>query len=312
MSLGTWGCATKKHVAQAIAPVQQQVNTVQQQAQKNTQSIGDLDRQVAQADEKATDAGKKASDAANAAQQANSAAQQAGSAAQQANSAAQQAQQGVTGLGQRFDQTVANLDNYQMLTSKQVFFRSGQSTLSKEAKEALDNIAQSLGTSHNIVIEVEGFTDRTGGKAYNLALAQRRADAVVRYLTVDHNIPLRYVRELGVGSEFPNANNKTRAARKENRRVDVKVYSLNLPGMNASNTTGQMNTTTPGGTATSDQTGGAVGTSSQTGTTAMPTVTQQGNMPANTATGTSDRSRAPSTTTPSTATPPAHTNPPQQ
>ena len=66
LSLASVGCATKKHVREAIAPVQNQANQTQAQLgtlQKQTddykaktdQSIGDLDRQVATADEKATD-----------------------------------------------------------------------------------------------------------------------------------------------------------------------------------------------------------------------------------------------------------------
>jgi hypothetical protein len=77
-------------------------------------------------------------------------------------------------------------------------------------------------------------------------------------LTVEKNIPLRDVRELGVGSEFPNAENKTRAQRKENRRVDVKIYALNLNGQpgNASmnpTTPNEMNRTTPQATGNSDR-----------------------------------------------------------
>ena len=90
-----------------------------------------------------------------------------------------------------------------------------------------------------------GFADRTGSKAYNLELARRRADAVVRYLSVDKNIPLRDIRMLGVGSEFPNADNKTRAARKENRRVDVKIYALNISGQPSGQTSGTSDRTNP-------------------------------------------------------------------
>jgi hypothetical protein len=41
---------------------------------------------------------------------------------------------------------------------------------------------------------------------------------------------LRTIREVGAGSDFPDADNKTREARKENRRVDIKIYSLELNG----------------------------------------------------------------------------------
>jgi outer membrane protein OmpA-like peptidoglycan-associated protein len=253
MSLGAWGCATKKHVREAIAPVQQQVNQVQKDTAANKAAIGDLDRSVASADEKATDAGRRAQEAANAAAQANSAAQQAQSRADQANNTATQAMNNVTQVSQQLQ----NLYNYTLSNTTQVFFRVGQSVLTPEAKQTLDQAVANAGNMHNFVIEVEGFTDKTGGKAYNLELARRRADAVVRYLTVDKNVPLRNVRELGVGSEFPNAENATRAQRKENRRVDVKIYSLNLSGQpsgaNSGNTTPEMNRTTPTATGTSDR-----------------------------------------------------------
>lgn len=239
LSLGTWGCATKKHVREAIAPVQQQVNQVQKDTASNKTAIGDLDRNVASVDEKAQDAGRKAADAANAAAQANTAAQQASSRADSANSLAQQAMSGVSNVNNQLQ----NLDNYSLANTMQVFFKVGQSVLSDESKQQLDQAVGNAGGMHNYIIEVEGFTDKTGGKAYNLELARRRADAVVRYLTVDKNIPLRSVRELGVGADFPNAENKTRAQRKENRRVDVKIYALNLSGQAGANTS--MNPSTP-------------------------------------------------------------------
>jgi len=255
LSLGTWGCATKKHVREAIAPVQQQVNQVQKDTAANKTAIGDLDRQVASVDEKAQDAGRKATDAANAAAQANSAAQQASNQANSANALAQQAMSGVSNVNNQLQ----NLDNYSLANTLQVYFKVGQSVLTDDAKQQLDQAVGNAGGMHNYVIEVEGFTDKTGSKAYNLELARRRADAVVRYLTVDKNIPLRSVRELGVGADFPNAENRTRAQRKENRRVDVKIYALNLNGQGGTNssmnqtTPNDMNQTTPAASGTSDR-----------------------------------------------------------
>jgi outer membrane protein OmpA-like peptidoglycan-associated protein len=220
------GCATKKHVREAIAPVQQQVNEVQKQTADNKTAIGDLDRSVATADEKATDAGKRAAQAAEAAAAAQNTANQAGTRADAANQAAIQAQQGVS----RLDRSLQNLDNYRLVDTKQVFFRSGLSNLDKEALAELDSAIAALGNIRNYIIEIQGFADQTGSKALNLELSQRRAETVVRYLTVDHNVPLRDVRVLGIGSEFPNAVNKTREDRKNNRRVDVKIYALDITG----------------------------------------------------------------------------------
>jgi outer membrane protein OmpA-like peptidoglycan-associated protein len=237
LSLASVGCATKKHVREAIAPVQNQVNHTQAQVgtlQKQTddnkkqtdQAIGDLDRQVATADEKATDAGKKAAEAAESAARANSAADAAAQQAAAANTLAQQ-------TGTKLDTTIQNLDNYKLVSTEPVYFGFGKSVLAKDEQAKLDDATQKLSSMKGYIIEVEGFADRTGNVVYNRELSRKRADAVVHYLAVEHNIPLRSIRELGVGADFPDANNKTREARKENRRVDVKIYTLDVTGTQA-------------------------------------------------------------------------------
>ena len=230
LSLLGGGCATKKHVREAIAPVQTQVDDVDKRTKENHQAIGDLDRQVATADEKATDAGRRADAAAQSANNANSAALQARQQADTANAAALQAQQGVSKLDQSVQTSFSNLDNYKLVRTEHVYFRVGAATLGKEDQEKLDAAVQNLANVKNSIIEVEGFADRTGDKTYNRELSRRRADAVVHYLAVEHNLPLRGIREVGAGSDFPGADNSNRAARKENRRVDIRVYSLDLSG----------------------------------------------------------------------------------
>jgi len=249
ISVMSVGCATKKHVREAIAPVQNQVNQTQAQVgalQKQTddykaktdQSIGDLDRQVATADEKATDAGKKADAAAAAAAQANTAAIAAGQQAQAANTLAQQ-------TGAKLDTTIHNLDNYKLISTAPIYFGSGKSNLNKDEQAKLDDAIQKLQSMKGYVVEVEGFADKTGNVAYNRELSRKRADSVVHYLAVEHNIPLRSIRELGVGSDFPDANNKTRDDRKENRRVDVKIYMLDVTGQAQAQASNQSPAGTP-------------------------------------------------------------------
>ena len=233
LSLASVGCATKKHVREAIAPVQNQVNqtqtqvtALQKQSDETKQAVGDLDRQVATADEKAVEAGRKAQEAADAAAKANSAAAEAAQRADTANGLAQQAQQGVS----RIDQSLQNLDNFKLVTTEQVHFGLNKSALTKEEQAKLDDAIQKIGSMKNYIVEVAGYADRTGDKTYNRELSRRRADAVVHYLAVEHNVPLRSIREVGAGADFPDADNKTREARKENRRVDIKIYSLDLGG----------------------------------------------------------------------------------
>jgi len=256
LSLFTGACATKKHVREAIAPVQTQVGELQKTTQAQQQSIGDLDRNVARTDEKAMEADRRAREAAEAANKAGQAAgaaqQRADSAQQRADQAAQSAQSAMS----RANTIAENLDNYQLVSTERVFFRVNRYELTKEEREKLDQAVSQIANSRNYVIEIEGFTDRTGSKAANMELARRRADAVVRYLTVEKNVPLRRVHTMGVGSDFPDANNKTRAARKENRRVEIKVYALDVNGgqggtqssstnSSPNSSTNDMNRTTP-------------------------------------------------------------------
>jgi outer membrane protein OmpA-like peptidoglycan-associated protein len=219
-------------VQNQVNQTQAQVGTLQKQTDEQKQAIGDLDRQVATADEKATDAGKKAAEAAASAAQANSAAAAASQQAQAANTLAQQ-------TGTKLDTTIQNLNNYKLISTAPIYFRVGRSTLGKDEQAKLDDAVQKLQGMKDYVIEVEGFADRTGNVAYNRDLSRKRADSVVHYLAVEHNVPLRSIRELGAGSDFPDANNKTREDRKENRRVDVKIYQLDVSGQAqaANNTT---------------------------------------------------------------------------
>lgn len=279
LSLLNSGClATRKHVRNQIAPVQAQVNQVQKESNDNKQAIGDLDRNLATTDEKATEAGKRAQAAMDAANQANSAAQQAG---QKADSATQLAQQ----TGTRLDTTVANIDNYRLVDTQKVYFPFGKATLTDEGKQALDQAISQLGNVKNYVLELEGFTDKTGSKNYNLALSQHRADTVERYLT-EHNVPLRKIHMVGIGMD--ESNGRTRAERKEDRRVDIRVYALDLSGQ-AANQPMSSSTNMPGstGNGAADRMSNAPadnGNMPASTNTNMPAATPQPQTPPNTTT----------------------------
>lgn len=225
-ALSTGACATKKYVRRTVEPVQGDVTALQKATKDNRTAIGDLDRKVAVADEKAGDANKRAGLAGDAATAANKAAMDAQQRADAANSAAQQAQSGVAGL----DRKLQNMGNYTKITTKQVFFAVGKSNLDKAALAELDSAIVATGGLRNYVLEVQGFADTTGNKNLNLELSRHRAESVVRYLVTEHSIPLRAIHELAVGSDFPNAVNRTKTDRRNNRRVDVTIYALDLGG----------------------------------------------------------------------------------
>ncbi|HUS05012.1 MAG TPA: OmpA family protein [Bryobacteraceae bacterium] len=225
---GTTGCATKKHVRQVVAPVEARVSVNEKKTSDHASAIGELENGVSRADERAMDAERKATAAGQNADKANQAAAEAATRADNARGLAENARGLAESTRSRLGEVVENMDNYKLVTTESVLFTVGKSTLSKAAKETLDQAVGNIVNNKNYVLEIQGYTDKTGGKAANLILSQKRADEVVRYLTVQHQVPLRKIHVLGIGADDPNADNKTRAARKQNRRVDVKVFALDL------------------------------------------------------------------------------------
>ena len=115
-------------------------------------------------------------------------------------------------------------DDYVPQDTAAVNFRLGSSVLNPDAKSKLDAIATKALNAKGYVLEVTGYADSTGNTERNRSLSQRRADAVIRYLVEQHQIPLRrIVTPYGFGESNPVADNKTREGRAQNRRVEVKV-----------------------------------------------------------------------------------------
>ena len=89
--------------------------------------------------------------------------------------------------------------------------------------QILDGVAALM--VHNLRIqkvEVQGHTDNRGGEANNMKLSQERAEAVVKYLT-EKGVQASRLTAKGYGQDEPIADNKTRAGRQKNRRVEFKI-----------------------------------------------------------------------------------------
>jgi outer membrane protein OmpA-like peptidoglycan-associated protein len=133
---------------------------------------------------------------------------------------AARANAGVSATNER----ISSLDDYDVADQTTVFFKVNRYQLTEEGKAALDQIAQKAIATKGYVIEVAGFTDTTGSVEKNRVLSQRRADAVVRYLQENYDIPLRrMITPYGYGEMKAAADNTTREGREQNRRVEVKI-----------------------------------------------------------------------------------------
>lgn len=124
----------------------------------------------------------------------------------------------------RAHERISALDDYTVQDSATVYFKVNSAAVSLEDRRALDDLAQRAMTTKGYVIEIKGYADSTGDVARNRVLSQQRADAVVRYLQENHDIPLRrMITPYGYGEMRPVADNSSAEGRRQNRRVEVKI-----------------------------------------------------------------------------------------
>ncbi len=119
---------------------------------------------------------------------------------------------------------ISSLDDFDVRKTETINFKVGSAVLSPDAKSMLDGIATQAKTEKGFVIEVRGFASSDGTENSNRVLSQHRAEAVMRYLAENHDIPLRrIVLPFGYGEAMPIADNSTRDGRKQNRRCEVSI-----------------------------------------------------------------------------------------
>ena len=227
--VATVGCASKNYVKSQTTPLINKTNELDDLTAKNSKDIKDVDQraqagiQAVQA--KATEVDQKALAA--------------GSSADKAQMAANSAAQRVDTL----TNAVVNLDNYKPVVETSVHFGFNRDNLTKEAKEAIDQLAASVATTKGYIITVEGATDSVGSADYNYELSQRRANAVIQYLAAEKSVPAYKIYLIGLGKDKPVDSNSTRDGRAKNRRVDIRLMT------NTENGTQTPNQQTPTATA---------------------------------------------------------------
>lgn len=146
--------------------------------------------------------------------------------AKKAQASADKASAGVTVVDQKigqFDQKWLNRNQFVVGSSKAVQFKVNSAKLEEPYKGALDELADAMSKSPDALLVLEGRTDSTGDADYNVALAQRRADAVERYLVVEKNVPAYRIHQVSFGADRPIADNKSRDGREQNRAVTMSL-----------------------------------------------------------------------------------------
>jgi len=117
-----------------------------------------------------------------------------------------------------------DIDKYNIKQTTNVYFDTGRSNLSPEARAELCQAAQIAENTDNALLLVVGYTDSTGSYEINQRLSDERAERVVNYLQQQCGwAPYRMLRPAGMAESDPAADNSTEWGKAQNRRVAVNV-----------------------------------------------------------------------------------------
>lgn len=114
------------------------------------------------------------------------------------------------------------------LSLDNVNFETNEAIIMSESYAALNEVGEILEKWDELHIEIAGHTDNQGEADYNLDLSQRRAEAVLEYLTDKFEIASDQYVARGYGETKPVASNDTAGGRAENRRVEFNVLNKHV------------------------------------------------------------------------------------
>jgi outer membrane protein OmpA-like peptidoglycan-associated protein len=198
---GSTACATKKFVNTRVGEVNTKVDSLGRTVEETQERTRTNEGRISEVDQKAAAA--------------NNAAMEASSAANAVN-----------GRVDTLDAASKRLVYSVTLSEDKGNFKLNRVEIPDEAKAEIDELVNQLKANPNGAwIEIEGHTDATGAEAYNLALGEKRAEQVKRYLYEHHQVPLHKMNVISFGEAKPVSDNKTREGRAQNRRVVIKVLT---------------------------------------------------------------------------------------
>ncbi len=213
---GFWGrvnpFARKSYVKRQTEPIRDRVNELDDLTAANSKAIRDTDARaqagIKLASDKANEADQHAIDAGN-----------------KATMAQQSAQQATTRI-QSVETVVSNIDQYKTSNQTEIRFRPGQTVLSKNAKDALDEMANSVKGQRGYIIEVQGFSSGKGQTA--ITNSQKMAESVVRYMVLNNEIPVYRIYLVGMGNAPVAADENGKTKHIIGGRVEISLLKNDL------------------------------------------------------------------------------------
>jgi OmpA-OmpF porin, OOP family len=130
-------------------------------------------------------------------------------------------------LGKKADlalNKVSGFENYKILWEGEINFAFDKSELDAVAQQILGEAGQKMNGEPRSLIEITGFTDKTGSRDYNYILGQRRADATKRFLFEKYGVGLFRMFTVSFGKDKAAGASDVPHAGAKDRRVTLKVW----------------------------------------------------------------------------------------
>lgn len=206
--IGSMACASKGLVRTNVGEVREKIDSLSTSLEQTQERVQQNEARISEVDQEA----------------------------QAALKAAQQASQSATAAGELAKEAAAEAEALEKASGRLVYevvmseaesgFRFDSAQLPDAVKKQIDDlVAQLKQQPRNVLITIEGHTDRIGSTAVNERIGLERAKSVEQYLYEEHQIPLHKMEVISYGEENPVAPNTTRAGRAQNRRVVIKVLA---------------------------------------------------------------------------------------
>jgi outer membrane protein OmpA-like peptidoglycan-associated protein len=116
-------------------------------------------------------------------------------------------------------------DQIKLIMPGNITFATDSAEIVSNFYAPLNNLGTSFKQFNQNSIEIVGYTDSTGSRAYNMELSQRRAQSVANYL-IAQGLDASRLSTRGAGQDQPIASNATADGRAQNRRVEVNLRPL--------------------------------------------------------------------------------------
>ena len=214
--------ASKGYVRRHTEPIRDRLNELEQMNSSNSRMAKDVDDRaqhgIQLVSEKTNEGDQHASEASNKSQ------------------LAQQTASAVNTRLPKVETVVDGLDQYKAGAQTVIQYRPGQTVLSKDAKQSLDEMATQLKDQHGYVVEVHGYSSGSGQAA--IASSRRMADSVVRYLVLNHEIPAYRIYAMGMGNAPATAEEASTRKRSSRNRVEVSVLKNSVDQLASTSSSG--------------------------------------------------------------------------